>query len=406
MGGSAVQFPVAELDGDLVWAADAAAAGVRPLGLVCVGCAEPVVLRAGARNRPHFAHRAAGACGAGETVLHRTAVRVLADAILAAARARVPYPLEVRCDACQATKVGNLALRHDCDVVCDQVLADGIRPDVLVRSADGTPRTVLEVIVTHAPEPAAIAVYERLGLPVVSVWPTWETLAELRTGLVEASRRWAGNPDGLYDVTNYRCPLPRHRATDTPSSCPTCSGPVLYVSVEVAAVECYRCKSHGPPAAILDIVEHREPGLWVVAAGCEDLHGVDAIAEAAGVKVRMVSSKTANSRYLANHCGRGHMQGDNFVYSADGTVDLAAPVQHLVVCEEGHWSPVGPPRRWPAGARAERVRPAVGLVGNRAGLFGDDDSEDGQGLVRVEEVTRRSSAAIARRFVYGSGGGW
>ena len=43
------------------------------------------------------------------------------------------------------------------------------------------------------------------------VWPTWETLAELRTGFVETSRRWPGNPDGLYEVTNYRCPLPRHR---------------------------------------------------------------------------------------------------------------------------------------------------------------------------------------------------
>jgi hypothetical protein len=100
------------------------------------------------------------------------------------------------------------------------------------------------------------------------------------------------------------------------------------------------------------------------------------------------------------------MQGDNFVYSSDGAVDLAAPVQHLVVCEEGHWSPVGAPRRWPDGARADRVRPAVGLVGNRAGLFGDADSDDGHGLVRVEDVTHTNAAAIARRLVYGSGGGW
>jgi hypothetical protein len=81
-------------------------------------------------------------------------------------------------------------------------------------------------------------------------------------------------------------------------------------------------------------------------------------------------------------------------------------VQHLVVCEEGHWSPVGAPLRWPAGARADRVRLAVGLVGNRAGLFGDDDSDDGYGTVRVEDVTHMSAAAIARRLVFGSGGGW
>jgi hypothetical protein len=52
------------------------------------------------------------------------------------------------------------------------------------------------------------------------------------------------------------------------------------------------------------------------------------------------------------------------------------------------------------------VRPVVGLVGNRAGLFGDDDSDDGYGTVRVEDVTHMSAAAIARRLVFGSGGGW
>ena len=404
MGGSqqAVRFPVADLDGQLVWAVDAAGADERPVGLTCVGCGDPIVLRAGALNRPHFAHKSGASCGAGETALHRTAIRVLAESIVAAARARRPFPLEVECEPCQAMKVGNLAMRHDCDIACDQVLEDSIRPDLLIRSADGTPRTVIEVVVTHAPEEQAVTLYARLGFPVVLVWPTWETLEKLRTGFLDESRRSDHNPAGLFDVTNYPCPLPRHCHDAVPSACPDCSGDVLHVSVEVASSTCWSCKA---PVAILDIVEHRAQGLRVVAAGCEDLVGVPAVARASGVVLKVGNSNAAGGSYLANRCKRGHLQGDNFVYGSEGVVDVAGTVQHMVVCASGHWTPVGQPRRWPNGSQAERVSPVVGHVGNPAGLFGREGPGDG-GLVSFQEVDASNISAIARRMAFGSGGGW
>ena len=397
--GGGVRFPVADHGGKLVWAVDAADADTRPQGLCCVGCGDEVMLRAGARNRPHFAHRGGGSCGAGETALHRTACRVLADSILAAARDRRRFPLEVACEPCQAVKVGNLAMRHDCTVVCDQVFEDLIRPDLLIRSADGTPRTVIEVVVTHAPDEPALGLYQRLGLPVVLVWPTWESLELLRTGLTDDDRRSRHNPDGLFDVTNYPCPLPRHRREPVPETCPECAGVVLHLSVEVAASSCWSCKA---PVSILAIVEHRDGGLRIIAAGCDDLIGVPEVAKAAGVNLRVGNSKAAGGPYLANHCRRGHIQGDNFVYSTEGEVDAAGTVQHMAVCAAGHWTPVGPPRSWPAGSRAERVSPVVGHVGNPARLFGPGGDSDDE-LVTVRDVSGLSPAAIARRMVYGSG---
>lgn len=77
-----VRYPVADQAGELAWATGLAVADTRPSGLACVGCGEPVGLRAGAKNRPHFAHAADAACSGGETTLHETTIRVLEVAIL------------------------------------------------------------------------------------------------------------------------------------------------------------------------------------------------------------------------------------------------------------------------------------------------------------------------------------
>jgi hypothetical protein len=38
-----IQYPVADLGGDLVWATDLSSSLGRPSGLVCVGCGEPMI---------------------------------------------------------------------------------------------------------------------------------------------------------------------------------------------------------------------------------------------------------------------------------------------------------------------------------------------------------------------------
>ena len=69
-----IQYPVADLGGDLVWAADPSSPLGRPSGLVCAGCGEPMIARLGTKCRPHFGHRPGSTCSGGETALHRTAI--------------------------------------------------------------------------------------------------------------------------------------------------------------------------------------------------------------------------------------------------------------------------------------------------------------------------------------------
>src|SRR5665213_2764499 len=96
----AIQYPVADLEGELVWARDFVERDERPKGFRCVGCQGTLTLRAGIKRRPHFAHRTTEECVGGETALHRTTIRVIAAALEEAIREGRPYALELVCHSC------------------------------------------------------------------------------------------------------------------------------------------------------------------------------------------------------------------------------------------------------------------------------------------------------------------
>ncbi len=361
---TSVRYPVADAGGQLVWATDLAANAARPTDLICVGCAEPVRLRAGTRNRPHFAHVADATCPGGETALHKTTIRVLQAAILDASAATRPYPVRCICDRCMAERDADLG-RPGCTVVVDQVLEDGIRPDLLVCAASGQRLAVIEVIVTHAPEDAAVAVFDRLGLPAIRVWPTWDTLAEMRAGLRAELAKSITRTTGCFLVTGS-CRFPRHLRAG-PAPCPTCRKPARQLSVELARAECWTCHRQLP---ILDIVDCTDNDLTLIAAGCPEIPGAKAIGAALGVLLDTKYSKAAGGSYLMHlctHCKR--IQGDNFIYAHDGAVtDTSIPATAMTLCENGHLVR-GDQRPWPKGSTVKRPWGAVGLVGERAHLF-------------------------------------
>lgn len=68
-------YPLAELDGETVWAANLATGAERPMGLTCISYGGPMSLRAGEHRRAHFAHRTGAVCASGETALHALAIR-------------------------------------------------------------------------------------------------------------------------------------------------------------------------------------------------------------------------------------------------------------------------------------------------------------------------------------------
>lgn len=365
-----LKVPVADNDGELLWVDDAIGLDEVPGGLTCVGCAAPLVWRHGDHKRPHFAHTAHNGCGS-ETALHRIAIEVISHAIIESSASGTRFQLEVPCDGCRTVKAGNLAKHKGLTIDRDRVLADRIRPDILLRDSSGMPLVAIEVIVSHAPEPASLALYERLGLPLVSVWPRWDDLEQLREGfpvnrhVTPIALAFTGYA-GLYDVANYRCSSPRHFHETEPVECTLCASETISFAVEVATAQCYKCRA---PARILDLVQRIPAGLRIIAASCSTLSGVEPVAKRFGVGLRDTYSATAGRTYLAHHCPRGHMLGDNYIYDSEGALDATRSVQHMTVCANGHWLDDGGPRRWPSDVRARRVKHAVGLAGGTVGLF-------------------------------------
>jgi hypothetical protein len=309
---------------------------------------------------------------------------VLAAALVEAAAEGRAYPIDVSCSSCAAERRGNLAL-PGLDVVLDQVLQDRIRPDLLVK-VDEAPRFALEVVVSHAPDEPAMQVYRDSDLPVAAVYPSWDLLPQLRRGLTTELCE-----GGAYGILS-RCRFPRH-VEDTAPSCRTCDARAIPMTAEVSMIRCYRCTAD---VRVLDLYDRSVPEGRLVAASCPDLPHLDELADRAGVRLKILTSNTAGGAYLMHVCNAcGAKQGDNFLYGVqdDATPNIEAGVWPLVACRAGHLE-VKDVRAWPNGSVPRRGRrPALGLVGERPGVF------DRAPLVRVREASPREVSPMISRMM-------
>jgi len=387
----AIQYPVADLEGELVWARDFVERDERPKGFRCVGCQGTLTLRAGIKRRPHFAHRTTEECVGGETALHRTTIRVIAAALEEAIREGRPYALELVCHSCDASRPDDLASEALCVVEIDRVLSNGIRPDLLIRGSDGVPHVAIEVIVTHAPDVGALAEYEAHGLTVAAVYPTWEALDSMRDGLLHLSTKSA---QGARVELMGRCPFARHLtyADGALRTCSQCDAPSRVVTVEVSEGPCWasRCDQ---TVRVLDIYARIDDRRSLVAAGAGDLRGITKIANDFGVKVQHRYSKMAGADYLMHVCECGAPSGDNFIYGGFGgeprIPSIVEPIRRYEVCASGHWvqRDVLP---WHPSTSAGRKQDARGLISESSGIFGDTSGEQ---LVTIRSFDSPSEAA-------------
>jgi len=314
----------------------------------------------------------------------------------AAAEGR-PFPIVSSCTPCRATRTGDLA-RSGLEVVVDQELADRIRPDLLGGIA-GKDLFVVEVVVSHAPEPEALALYADRDLTVVVVRPTWETLERFASGFhADLEATSPGHP-GAYEIVS-RCRFPRHTEPG-PAQCPTCDRPARRLTAEVSTLPCWRrdCEAE---VRVLDLYDRTEDIPRMVAPSCPDLPALGRVPDALDVRLAWRNSKQAQGSYLMHLCPRcGATQGDNFLYAAGPTPVLAAPVIHLTVCAD-HLT-IGTHGLWPKDSTVERdlprggAREVIGLVGEKPGLF------DTEPLVRVRTVQQHDIDRVINRML-GRGG--
>lgn len=376
-----IRYPVAERGDRLVWASDLASAGERPTDVACIGCAAPVLLRAGTQKRPHFAHRAANAtCEAGETVLHRTAIRVLQQALAAAFASGGRYPITVSC--CGREREANLACYSGGAVTVEEALTPECRPDLLIRDAEGRPRVAIEVIVTHEPELAAEMAVKKAGAGAIYLWASWDILDEIRTGLTAGALRPTRRATvGSYLVLRPKCPSPRH-TTHVAKACTDsqaadarpariggvgpCGMPTRLVGLEVSSIECPKKTCKRPVLVVDAVVSDPDGGQHVVAASTPEVAGIAEPAARLGVVLQLARSETAKATYLMHKCpGCGTKQGDFFCY-AGGQVDVTRPRPLYRVCDAGHWQ-LAEERSWPEGWTVERLA-AEGLWGSKQGV--------------------------------------
>ncbi len=357
-------------------------------------------LRAGEHRRPHFAHRPGTECVSGESALHALAIRAIADGVMNGSRQRTPYPMVIWCDFCDASRRADLARGSELSVDLNRAVAPEARPDVLVRSASGDPLFVIEVVVTHAPELSALDAFKRLRLPVIAVRPTWESLEGLRDGLGGLDAKAGAPTPGSVGLLSD-CRLPRHLGPDTEElrPCGECGADSRALALEVVDAECHRCSSR---SRALDVHVHDHGRRVAVAAGAKELSGITAVAREMNVNLEERYSKMASVSYLANICGCGAFQGDNYVYegfSPEQTyeTDLATPVRHYEVCRAGHWRLLAE-RPWLPDSRVRRRVGARGLCGAEAGIFDDAES-----LMSVEvfDLSSVSPRDIARALIWG-----
>ncbi len=277
-----LKTPFALRDGRPVHISEVATSGLQT-DCLCPCCRRPLIAKRGAVRVAHFAHPAEPGvvpC-AGETILHQVAKLLLAERVESCLRRGGELRAHWRCGDCGdvheedlVTGVGHFALKA--------VLAGGaMRADLALFNPAHTPLRVVEVVVTHPPEPATRATYQTLGVRLFEVaLARFEDLEVLRgEGELAVNCARCSDPSG----GNPRCGdcqtvLRERRVFVVTSECWRCEAPMNVTLLQLA-----NGMSGGP-----EELERRERGL----------------ADRAGALIREVYSRTSKRRYPADCCPR------------------------------------------------------------------------------------------------------
>ena len=188
-------------------------------GCVCPGlkCGAPMVARKGTVRRHHFAHATGKGCG--ESAMHRVAKFLLTDRLTAGLKTRTPVSYRWRCGSCGIFHTRDLLHRAQ-DVAMERSLGP-CQPDVQVLGEGSHPLVFLEVVVTHAPEPAVLETARSLKAAVAQIRLTQpDDLEALRV-----PHTLTGNLDiacPLEQCHCRKCPLYPRELVLYPMACPTC----------------------------------------------------------------------------------------------------------------------------------------------------------------------------------------
>lgn len=239
---------------------------------ICPVCMQPLIARKGDRKQHHFGHKSDTNCCL-ETVLHQSAKIILFERISEAISLGEPLLMKWKCLLCNDEHEGNLLKRSTS--VKTEISMGVCRPDITLFDSNNILATLIEIVVTHAPEENVLGYAREYHIPVVQFQiETAEQIEELKTAKLLSP--------SYVDVCTRR-------------KCKKCGDPKSESRLYVFEAPCWRC---GRPMKIA-LVE----GGWSGFDGPESFSKNQIkIAEKCGVILKVNYSKTANQQYISNTC--------------------------------------------------------------------------------------------------------
>lgn len=246
--------------GQVVHISELAGSGLQP-DCVCPCCLQPLVAKRGKVRVEHFAHLPAGdavPCP-GETILHQFAKLILATRVERCLRDGGELRAVWECEECGEAHAEDLVAGVNHFAVERELAGGGgAKPDLALFDGAGVALRVVEVVVTHAPEPVARAAY-----------------AALKTRLFEVRVKQPEDLERLWADTDVfarcaHCPAPR---------CRRCKALLVERRVFVVTAPCWSCQA--PLTVTLpaddDCLDEgaAAPGETVCCGGCSRFVGRD-----------------------------------------------------------------------------------------------------------------------------------
>ena len=149
----------------------------------CFGCDREMVIRRGHVRRPHFAHKAGFVRCEKDNTLHEAAKAFICQGFLHAVTTGAEYQVGYPCKGCKTPISVNVAI-EGASIASERVVVKGTRSDLAIFQPDGSPRVIIEIVVTHDLERDTKQRYEEANYPVVTVEPSWDTLPGLRRAAI------------------------------------------------------------------------------------------------------------------------------------------------------------------------------------------------------------------------------
>lgn len=269
----------------------------------CPACRQDLVLRRGARKRPHFAHKALSPNCNPETALHHSFKTLLFDKIQKHLEQQAPLELQWNCSACGGQHTGNL-LKKATLVELEYNLGY-CQPDIALLDERGVAVAVIEIIVTHPPEKSTLDYYKNNHIAVVSYeLETDEDINRLESSILK--------PDNVDVYTNPKC-----------SKCGSYKAKKRLLIIEG---NCWKC------GELMKVEALRGDMGYEGSFSKSDIQ----LATDNGVFMKQHNSRTAKIRYFASTCRKcGAFVGDHYLF----TDYVAVPSYPRQEVDAGYYCP-------------------------------------------------------------------